>query len=110
MKKLLNDGFSYGMGILTGILIMILIIMILTICANSITVPEPTPTTYSRIMIIDGIQDDTLLLRDNRGELWVYYGAEDWDVGDIAIATMDNNGTANIYDDIIITLQYDSLP
>lgn len=50
--------------------------------------------------------EDIIYLVDVNGNEWIYEGVEDWQVGDIATAIMNNNNTEIIYDDDIIQLQY----
>lgn len=52
------------------------------------------------------IKNDTVTVEDTNGNLWSFNGAEDWEVGDGCSLLMDNNGTNNIEDDIIISTQY----
>ena len=52
------------------------------------------------------IKDDSVTVEDPNGNLWDFYGIEDWEVGDGCSLLMDNNGTENIEDDIIISTQY----
>jgi len=49
---------------------------------------------------------DTITLQDFSGNIWTWEGAEDWMEGDTAAAIMNDNGTAEIYDDTIKQLQY----
>ena len=49
---------------------------------------------------------DIIYLVDVNGNEWIWEGAEDWEIGDFAAATMNTNGTEVIYDDIIVELRY----
>lgn len=60
----------------------------------------PLSTTVTKI------ENDTVTVEDSNGNLWDFYGVEDWQVGDGCSLLMDNNGTENIEDDIIISTQY----
>lgn len=61
---------------------------------------------YPQAFIVGNIKDDTLILIDCNGNEWLWEGAEDYDIGDIVAAIMDDNDTMIIYDDIIVTLHY----
>lgn len=61
---------------------------------------------YPQAFVIGDIEDDTLILIDYNGNEWLWEGAEDYDIGDIIAAIMDNNNTITIYDDTIIALRY----
>lgn len=49
---------------------------------------------------------DTVTIEDFNGNLWQFKGIEDWEVDDIASCVMDNQGTAEIKDDVIISARY----
>lgn len=52
-------------------------------------------------------EDDTVTIEYRNGNLWDFYGIEDWQVGDYCACLMDNNGTEIIYDDIICSTRYE---
>lgn len=52
--------------------------------------------------------DDIVVVEDGNGNLWQFYGSEDWEVGDCASLIMSDCGTAEIYDDEIISARYSS--
>ena len=51
-------------------------------------------------------EKDLVTCTDYNGNLWEFYGAEDWQEGDCANLLMNDNGTAEIYDDIIENVRY----
>ena len=52
-------------------------------------------------------ENDLVACVDGAGNVWEFYGAEDWQMGDFASLLMDDNGTPEtIYDDIITMAQY----
>ena len=61
---------------------------------------------YPLSTIVTEIKDNSVTVEDTNGNLWSFNGAEDWEVGDGCSLLMDNNGTNNIEDDIIISTQY----
>lgn len=63
---------------------------------------------YPLSTVVTGIniEDDSVTVEDSNGNLWDFYGTEDWEVGDGCSLLMDSNGTDNIEDDIIISTQY----
>lgn len=65
-----------------------------------------TGREYSQILKVVEIENDLIYLTDWNGNEWIWEGAEDWEVGDFAAATMNTNGTEIIYDDIIVNLRY----
>ena len=64
---------------------------------------------YPQAARVVDIQKDEIYLRDGAGNIWRWQGAEDWQVGDGAAMIMSNNGTKDIYDDIIVSIKYSSL-
>lgn len=65
-------------------------------------------TLYPTTMVVTEIDDtnDLVILEDFNGNEWSFYGAEDWQVDDIASVIMSTNGTADIYDDKIMIARY----
>ena len=51
-------------------------------------------------------KNDIVTVENNDGELFQFIGIEDWQINDICSLMLDNNGTENIYDDIIIKTIY----
>ena len=51
-------------------------------------------------------ENDIIYFTDFYGEVWSFYGIEDWAIGDIVAAIMEDMGTSSIYDDMIIKVQY----
>lgn len=63
---------------------------------------------YPQSMIVVQIDEatDTVTCEDVTGNLWQFKGIEDWCVDDIAAMIMNDNGTAEISDDEIISVRY----
>lgn len=63
---------------------------------------------YPQAFVISEVnyEENTILLVDCNGEGWIWEGIEDYEVGDIIAAIMDDSKTETIYDDIIIMIQY----
>ena len=51
-------------------------------------------------------ETDEVVVETETGNLYAFYGIEDWELGDRCILVMDNNGTENINDDEIIRTFY----
>lgn len=68
---------------------------------------------YSTAMIVDFVEYDEsedcyeVEMHDSNGNWWYYYDDDACDiyVGDLMAITMDDNGTENIYDDIILDVK-----
>ena len=48
--------------------------------------------------------EDVVTCEDSTGNLWEFYGVEDWEPGTAVTLIMHTNGTESIYDDIITTV------
>ena len=51
-------------------------------------------------------ENDIVVCEDFNGNLWEFYGCEDWQIDDVASLLMDDNGTSTIYDDEIVNARY----
>lgn len=75
-----------------------------TICqiynANQISHLYPLTTTVTQI------NNDTVTVEDSNGNLWLFNGVEDWQVGDGCALIMNDNNTKDIRDDVIISTRY----
>lgn len=49
---------------------------------------------------------DEVILEDCTGNLWSFYGIDDWEINDVASVLMNDKGTDEIYDDEIIMANY----
>jgi heme/copper-type cytochrome/quinol oxidase subunit 2 len=52
--------------------------------------------------------NDTVLVIDATGNEWEWTGTEDWEIGDCASMVMNDNGTDEVYDDVIISVRYNA--
>ena len=82
--------------IITTIVFMILV---------KILKPE-SENRYPETGVVVEICNDTVSVETSTGNLFEFYGSEDWFVGDCVSMIMDSCGTANIEDDVIITVKY----
>ena len=69
----------------------------------------PNFNTYSKASYVVALnyESDTVTVEDATGNLWDFYGCEDYMEGDIIVMTMDDNGTPNsIYDDESLQVRF----
>ena len=75
-----------------------------TICqiynANQISHLYPLSTTITKI------NNDTVTVEDSNGNLWLFDGAEDWEINDSCALIINDNNTKDIRDDVIISTRY----
>ncbi len=71
-------------------------------------IEERKPDYYALATTVNAIDRDTdvVTCEDYNGNLWEFYGVEDWQVGDNANLLMDTMGTERIYDDEICGATY----
>jgi len=91
------------------------IVLTAIICATAILVGFAAPIGndkanhfYSATAIVDSLDtnNDVVTCVDYNGNIWTFYGVEDWQEGDIVSLLMNDMGTATIYDDEIVKTYY----
>lgn len=61
---------------------------------------------YPETGVVVEICNDTVSVETSTGNLFEFYGSEDWFVGDCVSMIMDSCGTPNVTDDMIIDAHY----
>lgn len=83
-----------------------LLIIILAIAIIACTCSCGKSTLYPETGKVVEICNDVVTVETSTGNLFAFYGAEDWMVGDTVSMIMDSCGTENVTDDIITTVKY----
>lgn len=83
-----------------------LLIIILAIVIIAYTCSCGKSTLYPETGKVVEICNDEVVVETSTGNLFAFYGAEDWFVGDIVSMIMDSCGTTEITDDMIIAVKY----
>jgi len=67
-----------------------------------------TGTIYPQTMIVTGIDRaaDTVEIETAAGHIYAFYGAEDYETGDVVSAILYNNLTPDVTDDEILAVRY----
>lgn len=89
--------------IIRGILLLIAVMAVIVI-----TYKISGPDFYvlaAEVVDIDR-ENDLVYVADATGNMWSFYGVEDWQRGDIAALRMYNNGTSKVYDDKVVEARY----
>ena len=68
-------------------------------------VEENNYALTTKVVMID-YPTDVVWCKDFNGNIWEFYGCEDWAIGDIASLLMNDKGTENIEDDEIMSARY----
>ena len=84
------------------LLILILAIVIIA-CTCSC---GKSSTLYPETAKVVEICNDEVVVETYTGNLFAFYGAEDWFVDDTVSMIMDSCGTANVKDDVVVTVKY----
>ena len=93
--------------IITTIAIIALIAGIATFAVNA-HIDDAVDRLYPLNTVVQEIneENDIVTCVDYNGNLWEFYGTEDWKEGDFATMIMDTCGTTNIFDDEIVKVEY----
>jgi hypothetical protein len=82
------------------LLTLILATMILTSCSSG------KSTIYPETGKVVSISGDAVMVETSTGNIFEFYGSEDWMIGDCVSLTMDSCGTDAVTDDIVIDAHY----
>ena len=107
MTNFYKDSNTRGFAILATVLLVIFI----ACCVWFICMGKPADVKPSYYALATGVTaidstEDAVICEDSTGNVWAFYGVEDWQVGDNANLLMHDNGTKNIYDDVICGTTY----
>lgn len=83
-----------------------LLIIILAIAIIACTCSCGKSTLYPETGKVVEICDDVVTVETSTGNLFEFYGSEDWSIGDCVSMIMDSCGTKRVTDDIIIDAHY----
>lgn len=92
-------------------LVLFVVIILFCACKDAANTPinskieikqYPTCGTVTEINRENG----KVVVKDFNGNLWAFEGSEDWIEGDICAMIMSDEGTPEIYDDVIVQVRY----
>jgi hypothetical protein len=95
------------------IVIIMLLALVAGVCAGVASAErearhEAERNTYAltcEVVEVDRVRD-VVTCEDYNGNLWEFYGCEDWQTGDCASLLMDSRGTESVHDDTITHARY----
>lgn len=61
---------------------------------------------YPETGVVVQIYEDIVVVETSTGNIFEFYGSEDWSIGDCVSMIMDSCGTSMVTDDIIIDAHY----
>lgn len=93
------------------IIISLILIFAFVLCYSAsayFTIQKQNSRYYALTTIVQTVdsENDTIVIKDSKGNTWTFSGIENWKVNDICSCLMDNKGTTPIYDDSIISTSY----
>lgn len=100
---------THNQFIIGVIIIFVLFFAMICISATVCRPPEaPDNTLYANCGTVTAIdrENNSVTFTDSIGHAWMFSGVEDWQLGDTVAAIMNDNGTANVTDDIIVSVRY----
>lgn len=97
----------------TAIVVIILVaVLVFGLCGaftNQLLATVRTNTYAMTCEVVElDCENDLVILVDANGFEWAWEGIEDWQIGDCASMLMDSNGTAEIFDDVILSMNYNA--
>jgi len=94
----------------TFVVIAFIMAVIITVSLiHPVTSPTDNNTHYVTQAKIIGIDTtaDTVQIEDSHGEIWEFFGAENFQKGNSVIMLMDDQSTSSVYDDTILSVRLD---
>ncbi len=90
-----------------GIALLVIVAIASTSCMkNNAQLSVDNLYPYAAVEVeVDGV-GDCVYASDYNGEVWMFYGAEDWMIGDIAAMMIDDCGTPEVAGDKIVSVLY----
>ena len=74
--------------------------------ASSPTTNDTNYTMQAKVVDVD-TASDIVQIEDSHGEIWEFFGTENFQKDNSVIVLMDNQGTSTIYDDEILSVRLD---
>ena len=94
----------------TAIIVTLILMILLVVCAackDAKTEPiEIKQYPACGIVTEVNTKTDEVIIEDFNGNLWAFNGCEDWMKDDICAMIMSDEGTSEIYDDVILQVRY----
>lgn len=107
MKDLFKDRDTKPFMITIVILLAIFIgCCVWFICMGKSANEAPHYYALATVVTATDSTEDAVICEDSNGNVWAFYGVEDWQAGDNANLLMHDNGTKSIYDDVICGATY----
>lgn len=105
MKK----NFDVGMNAVKVALVCALVYVLLTLGVCGLA-SSAHAETYPRVAVIDSVdrEGDVITCVDASDNVWAFAWSEEWLVGDVCVLMLDAQHTAEVEDDVIVDVWFDS--
>lgn len=90
--------------VVTHLVIVTIFVVCLIHRTNSSTTNDTNYTMQAKVINVD-TASDTVQIEDSHGEVWEFFGAENFQKDNSVIVLMDNQGTSTVYDDEILSVR-----
>ena len=89
-----------------GIALLIIVAIASTSCVKN-NAQLSVDNLYPHAAVVFEVDDvgDCVYASDYNGEVWMFYGAEEWMIGDIAAMIIDGRGTPEVAGDKIVSVR-----
>lgn len=81
-------------------------LVIITTCARAGSWKRAENYPLCGVVESVNYEENYITIVDNSGNAWEWEDTKDWQKNDIAAMIMNDNGTAEIIDDIIVNIRY----
>ena len=105
MKNFVDDVI---VPFVSGALIVLFMFGLWAISQNATENEAKIYGKISHVVALDR-EDDVVIVEDELGHLWEFYGVEDWQVDDCVVLVMNDQGTQVMEDDVIVSTTYSAI-
>ena len=84
-------------------LVYLALAFIAAICAVCAKAEAPAVT-----MVVTAVEGEETFVMDENGNIWTFYAVPEWNVNDVCYVIMDDMGTEQIYDDCIVSIEFEN--
>jgi hypothetical protein len=105
----MKDKTFYTIINICAVIALIMIAIVTASLTHHITSCTTNDTTYTmqaKVIDVDTVSD-TVQIEDSHGEVWEFFGTENFQKGNSVIVLMDDQSTSSVYDDTILSVRLD---
>lgn len=105
----MKDKTFYTIINICAVIALIIIAIVMASLAHQVISRTTNDTNYTMQAKVIGVDttSDTVQIEDSHGEVWEFFGTENFQKDNSVIVLMDNQGTSTVYDDEILSVRLD---